>query len=121
MKLTSLRPIIWTDLFEATIKFYTNVLGFSFAERNDDWAWASLYKDSVEIMIALPNQHTPFDKPKFTGSFYFNTDDVETLWIQLKDNVKICYALETFEWGMREFAFYDNNGYILQFGQEVEN
>jgi len=28
----------------------------------------------------------------------------------------ICYEIETFEWGMREFAIYDNNGYILQFG-----
>ena len=27
--------------------------------------------------------------------------------------------IETFEWGMREFAIYDNNGYVLQFGQET--
>ena len=27
---------------------------------------------------------------------------------------------EDFEHGMREFAIYDNNGYMLQFGQEIE-
>ena len=41
------------------------------------------------------------------------------MWNEVKENVKICYPLETFEWGMREFAIYDNNGYMLQFGQEI--
>ncbi|NHQ72651.1 bleomycin resistance family protein, partial [Elizabethkingia miricola] len=31
-----------------------------------------------------------------------------------------CYNIEDFPWQMREFAIYDNNGYILQFGQDVE-
>jgi hypothetical protein len=39
---------------------------------------------------------------------------------ELKDKAKICYEPETFEWGMREFGIYDNNGYLLQFGQEME-
>ena len=48
-------------------------------------------------------------------------DDVETIWEDLKDKAKIVYDLETFVWGMREFAVYDNNGYILQFGQDIED
>ena len=39
----------------------------------------------------------------------------------LKTKAKICYEIETFDWDMREFAVYDNNGYILQFGQPVDN
>jgi uncharacterized glyoxalase superfamily protein PhnB len=58
----------------------------------------------------------PFDAPVFTGSFYFNVDDVAALWADLKDIVKIAYPLEAFHYGMREFAIYDNNGYMLQFG-----
>ena len=71
-------------------------------------------------MIARPNQHAPYEKIGFTGSFYFNTDDVEAMWGKLKDKAKICYGIETFPWGMREFAIFDNNGYMLQFGQEIE-
>jgi hypothetical protein len=41
------------------------------------------------------------------------------MWLKLKDKADICYSIETFPWGMREFAVYDNNGYILQFGQDV--
>ena len=33
-----------------------------------------------------------FDTPAFTGSFYFNVDDVATLWAQLKDVVEIAYG-----------------------------
>lgn len=119
MKLQSLRPILWTNQLEETITFYTTVLGFTVDEKNDDWGWASLGKDSVEIMLAKPNSHTPFEQPVFTGSFYFNTDNIDQLWEQLKGKVKVCYGIENFEYGMREFAIYDNDGYLLQFGQDI--
>ena len=70
-------------------------------------------------MLAKPNQHTPFERPEFTGTFYIKTDDVDSLWKQWSDKVTVLYAPETFEWGMREFGIYDNNGYRLVFGQDV--
>lgn len=118
MAIRSLRPMMWTDKLDATIDFYCGVLGFTLAEKNEDWGWASLYKDSVSIMLARPNAHTPFEKPVFTGSFYFSTDKVDELWQELKEKAEVCYEPENFEWGMREFAIYDNNGYLLQFGEE---
>lgn len=119
MKITELRPMLWTEDLDGTIEFYTNVLGFTCGERNDDWGWAALCIDDIAIMLALPNEQTPYDKIGFTGTFYFHTDDVEAMWAKLKDKASICYDIETFEWGMREFAIYDNNGYMLQFGQET--
>ena len=119
MKLTDLRPILWTESLDETVAFYSSVLGFTVNEMNGDWGWASLSKDSVELMLAKPNEHTPYDKIAFTGSLYFSTDDVDGLWAHLKDKARVCYGIENFEWGMREFAVFDNNGYMLQFGQEV--
>lgn len=84
-----------------------------------EWGWASVIIDNIELMFSLPNDHTPFDKPTFTGSFYFKTDQVDELWSNFKDKTKIAYSLENFEYGMREFAIHDNNGYLLQFGQEI--
>jgi catechol 2,3-dioxygenase-like lactoylglutathione lyase family enzyme len=120
-KLNDLRPMLYTADLDATIAFYIGMLGFTCDERNDEWGWASLSRDRVALMIAKPNAHTPFEKSAFTGSFYFNTDDVEALWSVLKDKANICYALDTFEYGMREFAVYDNNGYVLQFGQPTHD
>ncbi len=40
------------------------------------------------------------------------------LW-KLKDITNICYGIENFDHGMREFAIYDNEGYVLQFSLEI--
>ncbi len=119
MHFKSLTPMLYTEQIEETIQFYTTHLGFTCGDKNDDWGWAAMHRNEVELMLAKPNAHLPFAKPTFTGSFYIKVDDVETLWKELKDKVEICYPLETFDWGMREFAIYDNNGYLLQFGQDV--
>jgi catechol 2,3-dioxygenase-like lactoylglutathione lyase family enzyme len=118
---TDLRPMLYTADLDATIAFYVSQLGFTLDERNDEWGWASLSRDQVALMIAKPNAHTPFDKSTFTGSFYFNTTDVDALWAAWKDKANVCYGLDTFAYGMREFAIYDNNGYLLQFGQPTHD
>jgi len=43
--------------------------------------------------------------------------------VEIKTTSLIFYPIENFDYGMREFAIRDNNGYILQFGKEmhVEN
>lgn len=118
-RFTALKPMIYTKQLGETITFYTTVLGFECAAFEKSLGWASLIKDSVEIMVAMPNEHIPFDKSFFTGSFYISTENVDDLWEQWKDTCRVCYDIETFEYGMREFAIYDNNGYLLQFGQEI--
>ncbi len=119
MKITGLRPMMWTEDLQGTIRFYTETRDFACDEVNEDWGWASLSIDGVSIMLAKPSAHEVFDKIGFTGSFYLQTDDVEPMWAKLKDNAKVCYPVENFEHGMREFAIYDNNGYFLQFGQQI--
>jgi uncharacterized glyoxalase superfamily protein PhnB len=119
MKLTNLRPMLWTEDLAGSVDFYTNVLGFKAEKFNEDWGWASLSRDGVSLMLSRPNEHTPYDKIGFTGTFYFNTDAVDALWEELKDKARVCYGIEDFFYGMREFGVYDNNGYLLQFGQEI--
>ena len=119
MNLRAVRPLLWTDKFEESIDFYTSVLGFEITARNDEWGWANLAKDDVEIMLSKPNTQSDFVKPAFTGSFYFNTDDVNKLWEEVRYKARVCYDIESFDWQMREFAIYDVNGYILQFGQHM--
>jgi uncharacterized glyoxalase superfamily protein PhnB len=104
---------------ERTIEFYTRRLGFTCEGRSDADGWASLRRDAVWLMVATPNAHRPFDTPAFTGSLYFNVDDAGALWDAVKDHVRVCYPIEDFHYGMREFAVYDNNGYLLQFGQPL--
>lgn len=76
---------------------------------------------ALSLMLSLPNAHEPFAKIQFTGSFYFRIDNVDQFWEQIRDKAPVVYPIENFEYGMHEFAIRDNNGYILQFGQEIPN
>lgn len=107
-----------TDL-QGTVDFYVQTLGFSCTAFAAELGWASVRLGNIEMMFSSPNDHIPFDKPTFTGSFYFRTEVVDEIWSSLKDKTNVCYAIEDFDYGMREFAIYDNNGYLLQFGQEI--
>lgn len=120
MKLLGLSPMLWTKHLALTVGFYTNILKFKCDEMNEEWGWASLSRDNVQVMLAVPKQHPEFKAAQFTGSLYIQTDDIEKLWKELKDKVEIVYPIDNFEHGMREFAIYDNNRYLLQFGQEID-
>jgi uncharacterized glyoxalase superfamily protein PhnB len=117
MKIQTLTPMLRTWDTAATVEFYTAILGFVRESQTEEWA--SLRRDGVRLMLARPNHHEGDQKPSFTGSLYFHVDDVDALWAAVKDRAKVCYPIETFSYGMREFAIYDNNGYLLQFGQPV--
>jgi catechol 2,3-dioxygenase-like lactoylglutathione lyase family enzyme len=112
-------PILYVTDIEKTILFYCDVLGFRCVNRFE--GWAALQRDSAEIMLSLPNEHLPFEKSLFTGSFYLHAGDVDALWTQLREKAPVVYPLATFDYGMREFAIRDVNGYILQFGQEIQS
>jgi uncharacterized glyoxalase superfamily protein PhnB len=120
MRLVTLTPMLRTKEIKATIDFYTNTLNFTCKSYSEEWGWATLERDEINIMLAVPNAHEPFDKAVFTGSFYFEVEDINSWWNSLKDKARVCYPLEDFEYGMREFGIYDNNGYLLQFGQEIQ-
>jgi uncharacterized glyoxalase superfamily protein PhnB len=119
MKLDSLVPVLYTEDIKATLQFYTTHSDFVCAVYDENIGWASISNGDVELMLLKPNAHINFTKPVFTGSFYLKVQHVDDLWNNLKDKVQVCYPLENFDYGMREFAIYDNNGYILQFGCEV--
>ena len=119
MKALKLTPMLWTENLQETIDFYTNTLGFICDDKNDEWGWAAMHHGDIDVMVAKPNEHTPYDKIMFSGSFYFTLENVNELWEELKDKCTIAYPIENFEWEMREFAIFDNNGYMLQFGQDI--
>ncbi|MBC3846095.1 VOC family protein [Winogradskyella echinorum] len=119
MAFNALIPTLEVENMDETIAFYETNLDFVCVNRDDNH-WALMTKDDVDIMLSSRFNKDEFPKTTFTGSLYIHTDDVDVLWQILKDKVSICYPLESFEYGMREFAIYDNNGYRIQFGQELE-
>ena len=120
MKFNTLIPMLWVPDVKESISFYTNILGFSCDKYSEEWQWATITRNCVELMFTAPNKHIPYNGPVFTGSFYIRVDDVDIFWNELKDKTDIVYPVDNFEYGMREFAIKDNNGFILQFGQPIK-
>ena len=118
MAITGIAPMLTVPKIEESVRFYVDVLGFDLLNQME--GWAAVGSGGFEVMFALPNEHIPFDKAHFTGSIYFNVDDVDARWEKLKGKTSVAYEPETFPYGMREFAILDNNGYMLQFGQRIE-
>jgi len=118
MTLQSLTPMLRTWDLAATISFYTDVLGFTCEAHDPDTGWARLRCGELALMLSAPNRHEGDKAPAFTGSLYFRVTDVDGWWSRLRDRARVCYPIDTFDYGMREFAIYDNNGYLLQLGEE---
>lgn len=119
MNLNKLTPLLRTKQLKETVDWYVNTLGFTCTDFVHEYGFARVQLHGADIMLAEPNAHYPFDEPNFTGSFYINTNDANAWWEKLKDTCRVCYPIETFDYGMREFAIFDINGYLLQFGQPV--
>jgi uncharacterized glyoxalase superfamily protein PhnB len=118
MPFNNLTPMLEVENMDETIVFYETILDFKCLERHND-EWAMVQKDDVSIMFSDRFFTQDYPSTYMTGSLYIHTDDIDVIWQILKDKVHICYPIENFDYGMREFAIYDNNGYRLQFGQEI--
>ena len=121
MHVTSLAPMLQTWDLPGSIAFYRDVLGFEVAAHSEEYGWAALVCGAAEVMLSRPSGCSVADGPAFTGSLYFRIRGVDALWERLKDSVRVSYPIETFHYGMREFAILDNNGYMLQFGEPISD
>lgn len=116
MTFRRLTPMLRTPDLPGTLAFYRDVLGFEPVSGALEHGWLAMRRDGAEVMLSGLNDHEGDVAPAFTGSLYVNVADVDALWDAVRDHARICYTPETFAYGMREFAVYDNNGYLLQFG-----
>lgn len=115
----NLSPMLETKDLQATMHFYTEVLGFNCDTFSEEWGWAHFSKDKIAIMFSRPNEERNIPEPIMSGSLYIEVNDVDSVWDELKYTARICYPIENFEYGMREFGVFDNNGYLLQFGEVI--
>lgn len=119
MKLLGLMPVLWTDDLPGTAAFYTEVLGFRCNDDPQKTSWLTLCRGEVCLSVMNPSRDEDFSQAEFSGSLYFTVDDIDEAWQRLKDAAHVAYPIDDFDSGMREFAIYDNNGYLLQFGQAL--
>ena len=117
MTLKNLAPVLATDDMDRSVRFYVERLGFTCGMQTP--GYSNLHRDAVRIMLAAPNAHGEWKGPSFTGQLYIGletADEVDALWAAVKDRVEVTYAVDDFDYGMREFGIRDDSGYALAFG-----
>ena len=116
--LRALVPMLRVPDVPAALAWYREVLGFR-SDEDGSTGWAALQRDGIALMLSAFNAHEGDAAPAFTGSLYLRCDDVDGWWSRLQGAARVCYPIEDFAYGMREFAIYDCNGFLLQFGQPI--
>lgn len=122
MKCNALTPMLETRDMAGTIHFYKEILGFEITgsfEVGDKTVWCEFRRDNAVLAYSLPNAVINYPALMLSGSLYINVESVDEFWAVLKDKCEIVYGIENFKYGMREFAIKDNNGYVINFGEEL--
>jgi catechol 2,3-dioxygenase-like lactoylglutathione lyase family enzyme len=100
---------------EPHIAFYTGVLGFTLAGRDE--LSAALKRDGVQIELVV----TPDHDPVTSGSCYFDVSDVEALRQEFLDAGATPGAIEVQEYGGSRFRLFflkeDYDNYCFCFGE----
>ena len=106
-----------------TIKFYEEKLGFkkivTVPEDGDILNFAIIARDNISIMFQEQNNlieeypSLKVDNIKQTFTLFITVKDVNNVYNELKDKVKIAKELHKTFYGKDEFAIFDNNGNIL--------
>jgi catechol 2,3-dioxygenase-like lactoylglutathione lyase family enzyme len=108
-------PILASLNGEETVKFYTEKLGFTFHSSWDGYLIFS--RDGVNIHL------WPAEDPEIAKSTgcYINVTEVDQLYAELKVKGLIHPNgdLKDMPWEMRQFSVLDNNGNIINFGEDI--
>jgi catechol 2,3-dioxygenase-like lactoylglutathione lyase family enzyme len=105
----------------ATIRFYTDVLGFRLHSSwpEADPCWCDLARDRVSIMFYTQDPHDT-GPTHMTGRLYLRTDDVMSIYHAVKDHAEVFEGPEVHFYGMKEIAIRDPNGYTIVFAQPTD-
>ena len=103
-EITGLSPMLKVTDLSATIKFYTETLGFTVQNQMKDDAgaptWCALKWGNAQVMFySAESLDQPPGPPCMTGVLYFNPADVRALWAHLKDCAEVAWALKEMRYG----------------------
>ena len=88
-----------------------------------NYVWAMIQKDNISIMLQSVESLKEdvgvfFDNIGASLTLYIDVENVDELYLKIKDKVNIYKEITTTWYGQREFYIKDINGYILGFSSK---
>ena len=106
----------------ATLAFYRR-LGFRTTGQDRDAGpptWAEVRRDGVVLQFYSDPPHGTLPTPVFSGTLYLFPSSVDELAAEFRaGGLAFEWGPEVMDYGMKEFALKDPNGYLLAFTEPV--
>jgi hypothetical protein len=110
-------PALLVRSMGETLVFYQK-LGFELTECYPDRAaptWAEVKRDSLVFQFRTEPPPGMTLEPICSGTFYIFPNNVSAVAEELRGTMDFAWGPEVMDYGMREFAVQDPNGYFIAF------
>lgn len=113
-------PCLLASDMRETLDFYVGVLGFTqtgYYPIESNPIRTEVRRDGVAIIFFSESAHGLGDAPSQSGLLYVFPESVDALAKEFRGKVPFLWGPEETEFGVREFAIRDPNGYVLAFAE----
>ena len=113
-------PALLVSDMRESLEFYIERLGFvqtGYYPIESNPAQTEVRRDGVAIILVTEAPHARSDTPSLTGALYIFPDTVDRLAEELRGKVPFEWGPHNTEFGLRELAVRDPNGYLLVFAE----
>jgi lactoylglutathione lyase len=113
-------PCLLVRDMRETLEFYTERLGFvqtGYYPIESDPLRTEVRRDDVAIILFSEATNALGEVPSFTGALYVFPESIDRLAEELRGKVPFERGPHETEFGLREFAIRDPNGYMLVFAE----
>jgi catechol 2,3-dioxygenase-like lactoylglutathione lyase family enzyme len=115
-------PCLLVADMRRSLDFYLNVLGFmqtGYYPIESNPVRTEVRRDGVAIILLAEAARWTVETPAFTGALYIFPESIDRLADELRGKVPFAWGPEETEFGIREFAIRDPDGYTLVFAERA--
>ncbi len=115
-------PCLLVGDIRRSLDFYLDVLGFTqtgYYPIESEPIRTEVRRDDVAIVLYSESARGVIEKPSFSGALYVFPESIGRLADELRGRVPFVWGPEDTDFGMREFAIRDPDGYTLVFAERV--
>jgi catechol 2,3-dioxygenase-like lactoylglutathione lyase family enzyme len=117
-------PCLLVADMRRSLDFYLNVLGFvqtGYYPIESNPVRTEVRRDGVAIILLAEAARWLVETPAFTGALYTFPENIDRLADELRGKVPFAWGPEETEFGIREFAIRDPDGYTIVFAERLKS
>jgi catechol 2,3-dioxygenase-like lactoylglutathione lyase family enzyme len=115
-------PCLFVSDMRRSLEFYVESLGFTqtgYYPIESEPIRTEVRRDGVAIVLLSEPRRLELQVPALSGALYVFPESVDKLADELRGKVPFAWGPEDTEFGLREFAVRDPDGYTLIFAERL--